>query len=684
MDIKQLATNPLRLSILCATLLSLQTLNAQESQSLQEDKSEDTDTFKLTTISTTAAKTQRDIFYTPDNIASVSGDSLSKLNMTNSKDLQNVFSGLYIGDSGGSAYPQITLRGFHSGYYYNSSVRLYIDGVPQDIFFLNQELLDVESVELFKGYAGTLYGQNAQAGILSIISNVISDKTKVSGEINFGNLNRGISAVASGAIIPNKLYTKISFKHQEFLGQIKDSATGKIADTTESNLGRFSLIYNEELWNLGFDYYIDKSKFRDIFYISDDERNSLVHDFGSSGIPLIDRTVQTYALRGGFDTEKLSLSNVFSIQDRTMPITSFGSTWQEDNRTFNNELKITQTYSNNSTSLYGFFASYSDFKHQFLSDSTRKGDTNKLQSLHLALFSDHHILLKHNFDINIGLRYQYDMSLINYSKGANNTSTINSFDTRYDSHNIAGRIAASYTLFGNHKFYTQASRGFKEGGFPSAIFYQGYENAFKPETNYIAEIGYKGFFLGDKIYINADYYFGYTKNRQENILINSNVNNAIVGNVGNMLSHGFEFEGKYQFLKESFVMLNFAYINAKYHDAINPYTGESLSSSVFFVPSFNINASLDTIVWGWRDLKFFFNTAISYKSTILLSSNFEQKPYVLWDLGLRAEYKSLSLAFRVDNVLNTIYDTYGYEFNGVKYHQIGKTRSFSVILSAKF
>ena len=683
MSINQSVTKIFRLSFVCIALLGFHSLNAEEST--QEEKSSDfSQDFKLTTINTTAAKTQREIFYTPDNIASVSGDNLQKLNMTNSKDLQNVFSGLYIGDSGGSAYPQITLRGFHSGYYYNSSVRLYVDGVPQDIFFLNQELLDVESVELFKGYAGTLYGQNAQAGVLSIISNTISDKTKVRGEISFGNLNRGISATASGAIIPHKLYAKISFKHQEFLGQIKDLSTGKIADTTESNLGRFSLVYNEELWNLGFDYYIDKSKFRDIFYISDDERKSLTHDFGTSGIPLIDRTVQTYALRGGFDTEKFSLSNVFSVQDRTMPITSFGSTWQEDNRIFNNELKVTQTYSNNSTSLYGFFASYNDFKHQFLIDTARKDDTNKLKNLHLALFSDHHILLKHHFDINVGLRYQYDMSLIDYSKGANATSTIDSFNARYDSHHLSGRIAASYTLFGNHKFYTQASRGFKEGGFPSAIFYQGYENAFKPETNYIAEIGYKGFFLGDKIYINADYYFGYTKNRQENILIDANANNYIVGNVGNMLSHGFEFEGKYQFLKESFIMLNFAYINAKYHNAINPYTGDSLGSSVFFVPSFNLNASLDTLIWGNGLVKFFFNTAISYKSTILLSTHFEQKPYTLWDLGLRAEYKSLSVAFRVDNVLNTIYDTYGYEFGGIKYHQIGRTRSFSVILSAKF
>ncbi|WP_104697703.1 MULTISPECIES: TonB-dependent receptor [unclassified Helicobacter] len=680
MDIEKLTTKSLRLSFVCVALLSFYNLKAQETK--QEENNDAT--FNLTTISTTAAKTQREIFYTPDNIASISGESLQNLNITNSKNLQNVFSGLYIGDSGGSAYPQITLRGFHSGYYYNSSVRLYIDGVPQDIFFLNQELLDVESVELFKGYAGTLYGQNAQAGILSIISNTISDQTKVKGEINFGNLNRGISATASGAIIPHKLYTKISFKHQEFLGQIKDSSTGKLADTTESNLGRFSLIYNEELWNLGFDYYIDKSKFRDIFYLTDNEINSLEHDFGSSGIPLIDRTVQTYALRGGFDTERFSLSNVFSVQDRTMPITSFGSTWQEDNQTFNNELKFTQTYSNNSTSLYGFFVSYSNFKHQFLRDNTREGDTNKLQSLHLALFSDHHILLKHNFDINIGLRYQYDRSLINYNKGTNATSTINSFDSRFDSHNLAGRIAASYTLFGNHKFYTQVSRGFKEGGFPGAIFYQGYENAFKPETNYMAEIGYKGFFLGDKIYINADYYFGYTKNRQENILIDANANNYIVGNVGNMLTHGFEFEGKYQFLKESFIMLNFAYINAKYHNAINPYTGAKLESNVFFVPSFNINASLDTIIWGNNVIKIFFNTGISYKSTILLSSDFKQKPYTLWDLGLRAEYKSLSLAFQVNNVLNTIYDTYGYVVGDTKYHQIGRTRSFNIILSAKF
>ncbi|WP_147290202.1 TonB-dependent receptor [Helicobacter sp. MIT 01-3238] len=657
-------------------------------------KNDDIETHILERVITYGtAKSQREIFDENDNIASVSGEALQKLNIQNSKDLSQVFSGLYITNSGGSAYPSITFRGLHTSYYYSPSMRLYVDGVPQDIFFINQELLDVENVEIFRGMSGTLYGENAQAGIISINSNFISNKTKATLSTTFGNLDRTVMGSASGSIIKDKLYAKLSFKHSDFLGQLKDSQTGAKADTSSSNLARASFSYDDGKYYAGLDYFFDKSTNHDFFYLSDSEltnKDNLTHNFGTYGVPSIYRNIQTYALKAGYQSENINLRNVFSVQDRQMPITNFGSTWEENQMQFSDELKITKTYANNSTSLYGAFFQYSDFRHHFVKDSTRLGDNNALKNFALAFFSDHKIILPTNFEISLGVRYQYNNNHINYTKGVASTNSVNSFSSKVDFHNYSLRGALSYNLFNDHKFYISTSRGFKTGGFPNAIFSQGYSNYFKPETNYTAEIGYKGFFWQDRIYINADYFLLYTKNQQWNVLINDNPPLSAIGNLGNQISHGFEFEGKLYFLRDSFFMLNFAYIDARYAKGTRvPRTGQNLGGmQVQFLPKFSLNASIDTIIWRSKIANIFLNASLSFYSRIYFSEThrYSQAPYALFNFGARAEFsKYLTLSLSVMNATNTLYDSYGYLTTaGARQHQIGKLRSISATLSAKF
>lgn len=619
--------------------------------------------------------------------------------MQNSKDLGSVFSGLYITNAGGSAYPSITLRGLHSGYYYNPSVRLYVDGVPQDIFFINQELLDVENVELFKGMSGTLYGENAQAGVLAINSNMVSNKTKASAKASFGNLHRSVQASASGAIIKDKLYAKFSFKHSDFLGQIKDAQTGKKADTSTSNLARASLLYDDGKIYAGVDYFFDKTRNHDFFYLSNSQiqnKNNLSYDFGTNGIPDVERTVQTYALKGGYRSDKIEVNNVFSVQDRQMPITNFGSTWEENQIQLSDELKLTQTYSNDSTSLYGAFFSWNHFRHHFIKDNTRQDDDNKLRTATFALFTDHKILLSARFDISLGARYQYNNSHINYAKGATSTNAVNSFTNKVDFHQFSLRATLSYHILSDHKLYLSGSRGFKAGGFPNAVFSQAYSNFFKPEINYMAEFGYKGFFWNDRIYINTDYFFLYTQNQQQNVLIAPQTNGATplgaIGNLGDALSHGFEFEGKLNFLKDSFFMLNFAYIDARYAKGarVPNINGDVLISGlqVPFSPKFSLNASVDSIIWRASFASFYLNASLSFNSRIYFSQthSFYQPSYALFNVGARAEFaKNITLELNVMNITNTLYDSYGYYFASTgAQHQIGNLRNFSVSLSAKF
>ena len=641
-------------------------------------------TYTLDKVSTSASLSQREIFAQNDNIASISGEALQKLNLQNSKDLQQVFSGLYMSYNASNMYPVITLRGIHAGYYYNQSVKIYVDGVPQDVSFLSQEILDVESVELFKGMGATIFGEN-----LSIHSNIATNTPKINGSVSFGNLDKNIIASASGAIVPNKLYAKVSFKHADFLGQIKDSSTGKMADTSTSNLARISFLYDDSKYFAGLDYYYDNSLFHDWFYLSDSQKQNLSVDFSTTlgGIPNINRTVQTYAFKSGLRTENLEVSNVFSVQDRTIPFSVSGMNSDENNRTFTDELKATQTYSNNSTSLYGLYFSHSDFNRIIFQTTTYPSNSNNVKNFTFGAFTDHKIILPANFDLSLGLRYSYYTNSIRYNQG---NSTIPSFNDSTDSHQISGRVALSWTLFDNHKFYLSGSRGFQAGGFPFYIGGIEYKNSYKPESTYTTEIGYKGFFWNDRIYINTDYFFIYTQNRQQSVCLVGGCNlttGSWIGNIGDILSHGFEFEGKCNFLRDSFFMLNFAYINAKYLNvANNSVIAQNITegSRVWFVPEYTLRSSIDTIIWRNSFANIYFNAALSFNSKIYFDAIFTQDPYTLLNLGLRAERKNLSLGVQIANVLNELYNVYGSNFAGKNYNQIGRLRNFTFTLSAKF
>ncbi|MWV62900.1 TonB-dependent receptor [Helicobacter saguini] len=700
-------------------------IDSNETSSNNTESNANIKQYDLEKVTTTMsnARTQREIFDLNDNIASVSGESLEKLNIQNSKDLQNVLSGLYIGDSGGSAYPQVSLRGINSADNYKPSFRLYIDDVPQDVFFMNQELLDVYSVELFKGMSGTMYGENAQAGILSINSNMATNTTRLRANVGFSNLNRIFTGSASGAIIKDKLYAKLSFKHSDFLGQIKDSSTNRLADTTNINLGRFSLLYDVERFYVGLDYYFDKSVYYDNFYLTPDEIKSLTHSFqvpvtdsqgNNTGVTtrLIsknDRTMQTYALKGGYYiTDNILLKNTFSIQNRLMPVlTDYSGLKEENNTAYINETRLMQTYDNDSVSIYGIYFSYGDFKLSFLENpinnsnycqagqtcsnlpyTRRVGDINKIGTFNFALFTDHKIKLPLGFDVTLGLRYTYYRDAINFSKGGATNSSIASFANSIDSNQFSPRIALSYTLLDSHKFYTSFARGFKAGGFKNEVGDAEYtKTPYKPETNYTAEVGYKGFFWDDRIYINLDYFYTFTQNRQEFLYLGSgNTGSWNILNVGNLISQGVEFEGKVQFLKDSFFMLNFAYTNAKYKNARDPFTGESLDNrNALYMPEFNVNASLDSIIWGNSLVRFYGNLSLAYKSRIYLRQDFYQEPYTLFNFGLRAEMKNISLAFYMNNALNLVYSTYGYTTTaGVQMRQIGRLQEYGMNVSLRF
>jgi iron complex outermembrane receptor protein len=122
----------------------------------------------------TATRRETNIMETPLAISAVSQEELTKLGISNIKDLSYSLPGLSIQNMTDTSAPIITLRGVRSNNVTevgDPAVGIHVDGLyvarPQAAAAL---MFDLERAELSRGPQGTLYGRNSIVGSLNIIT----------------------------------------------------------------------------------------------------------------------------------------------------------------------------------------------------------------------------------------------------------------------------------------------------------------------------------------------------------------------------------------------------------------------------------------------------------------------------------------------------------------------------------
>ena len=113
----------------------------------------------------------------------------------------------------------------------NSSVGLLLDGVDMSGIGTAATLFDVEQVEVFRGPQGTLYGANALAGLINVVSRAPSAEFGARVMLDAGEFDtRGVGAVVSGPLREN-VHARLGLRHYEDNGFIDNAFLGR-DDTT--------------------------------------------------------------------------------------------------------------------------------------------------------------------------------------------------------------------------------------------------------------------------------------------------------------------------------------------------------------------------------------------------------------------------------------------------------------------
>lgn len=147
-------------------------------------------------IIVTAQKREQSLQNVPVAVNAFTGENLLNLGVSGTQSLQAVTPGLVFTKTGPAAQPYVRGIGTRlAGIGLESSVAVYIDDRYEPAnYAMMFELADVERIEVLKGPQGTLYGRNATAGAVRVISKDVSNEFEGKVTASTGNYDlRGLS-----------------------------------------------------------------------------------------------------------------------------------------------------------------------------------------------------------------------------------------------------------------------------------------------------------------------------------------------------------------------------------------------------------------------------------------------------------------------------------------------------------
>jgi len=145
-------------------------------------------------IVVTATKQERSLADIPVAVTVTSADTIEKASIKDIADLSSVVPSLRVSTLQTSTQTNFIIRGFGNGANnpgIEPSVGVFIDGVYRSRSAAQiGDLVDIQRVEVLRGPQSTLFGQNASAGVISIVTQKPSFTWGGNAEATYGNYNQ--------------------------------------------------------------------------------------------------------------------------------------------------------------------------------------------------------------------------------------------------------------------------------------------------------------------------------------------------------------------------------------------------------------------------------------------------------------------------------------------------------------
>ncbi|MGO1501573.1 MAG: TonB-dependent receptor [Marinobacter sp.] len=612
------------------------------------------------------------------------------------QELDRAFPSLHMSYSSSELFPIMTLRGTTSAQdFYNPALTVYVDGVPQLPVASFQALGDVDQVELLKGPQGTLYGKNASAGILNIVSRPPGDdpyfhvRTGVSSRDGYQ-----IKGQASGPIQPGLLYGSFSFLSREQKGDLKNPFADDDLGGAQTDAGRVKLRVAPD----AVDYTLDLTAARDCTETNQDAFTLFDEIDGrqaaiSPDLPEQYRNFEQercgnqFAVNGSYDIGDWQVSTVVSDQSldisRRWAIANFFTSQPEqwDQRTV--ELRMASLSGGNRPwdAVMGVYHQNTDQSRHYLFDMVAPVfspfiDTrskNELQSL--AAYADLTWYLTGRADISLGGRFSRDHAETSFDGTVAGSGL--SGDNEVTENTWIGRVAVGYWLSDRWRTYVNVAQGYKPAGYNLAPSSAADAEGFDRETSISYEVGLR--YRSPQVKFATAIYRVNTRDAQ--MYGDSNRGTQTLTNVGDMNASGMEMSLDWRALPSLSLSASGHYTKAQHDDYSSPASCSDCSGNdVPLVPKYKGSMSvighflpaghvLEPSVTVSRTGQQYFDSA----------NTLEQPAYTLLDAGVDWRLApELTLSVYGQNLTDETYRGYGFVFGGTRYAQIADGRTLGV------
>ncbi|MGP9594225.1 TonB-dependent receptor [Halomonas sp. AOP42-C2-25] len=457
----------------------------------------------LPVINVTANKVVQAEEEVPSSLAVIWGETLADAGASDIGDLARYTPGLSFQPFGQSGTSLPVMRGLTSGATtFSSSVLMLIDGVPVvSGQGFDHNLLGVERVEVLRGPQSTLYGRNAEAGVISLHTRQPDEGPYAEMEATLGSRDlTSLRVDAAQPLVPERLYLGISGEWRQQDGFVENLTDGNEADDRQRQSGRLSLRWlpakdTDVTLRYGRLDYRDsaapwgraESKSRRVTSVDPGSNDSSGDDVSLD---------VRHAL--GPDLTLRSITARREIRDRVTqdtdltPAQRFAVGRDQRLTTLSQELRLErQGDEGQSRWVLGLYGDRDDHQLQFEQRNpmgTQRSEAT-LEAENLALFGQWTLPLGERWRLTPGLRIEQSRVALT-PRGAGQRSE------RWD--DVTSQLALQYRLGDDDWLYARYAEGFRAGGF-NAFSAQSDYPGYEPEQVASYELGIKGTALSQRL-----------------------------------------------------------------------------------------------------------------------------------------------------------------------------------------
>lgn len=682
-------------------------------------------TTQLDAVIVTAQKQEEDVQKVPFTVNTITSRQVEQYRLWNSKDITAIVPNLYSA-SPGDGRNVTSIRGITTTSY-DPAVATYIDGVNQfglDTYIA--QLFDVERIEVLSGPQGTLYGRNAMAGVINIITKQPSNALTGFGEINIGNY--GQQRYAAGfrtPLVKDKLYFGIAGVYDRSDGFYDNVYNDTDFDKKHSVIGNYYLKFLPNTkWALTLNVKHNENRNNGAFALAGNPEEALENPFEvnqNATTKMIDNIFNS-SFVASYLGEKFNFTSQTSYQSNhryyTDPIdgdfspadfitlnNNYGKDWNNV-KVWTQEFKISSPASSMSAIKWTGGA-YLFHQDNPVKQATRFGEdalfvigdanfstinSTKAKSSGIAFFGQATYTVAEKLDITAGLRYDYEhkeQSVVGEYQHDPDPSTIvvrpdtsgtASFNAISPKATLAYRMNDASTLFASY------SRGFRAGGMTplSSDPSQPPLYPYDPEFSSNIEVGSKNVLFDNKLNVNVSLFYVKVNDAQVPTLVLPDAI-TVTKNAGKLTSTGVDLHVSATPVKDLQFEYNVGVNDATYDELKVPQNGEEVDlggKRQIFTPSVT---SMAAVQYGYQIGKVRLVARGEWmllgKQYFDLANTISQSSYSVFNTRIGIVAGKYEVMFWGRNLSDEKYIAYAYDFGAT---HLGNPRNYGVSVRANF